>query len=90
MDYYRPHTFKATASTLYLLTSQMRPNQFSGAVAGCMPEFIEMMQVVLRGRSGTVQFDRDSNVCLDKPMESTGQQTSLVHSFVHIQLYISR
>jgi len=32
------------------------PNQFSGAVAGCTPEFIEMIQVVLSERSGAAQF----------------------------------
>jgi len=32
------------------------PNHLSGAVAGCTPEFIEMIHVVLSRRSGAAQF----------------------------------
>ena len=34
----------------------LMPNQFSGAVAGCPPEIIEMIQIVLSRRSGAAQF----------------------------------
>jgi hypothetical protein len=34
----------------------MPSNNFSGAVAGCMPDFIEMIQVVLSRMSGAAHF----------------------------------
>jgi hypothetical protein len=36
--------------------TNLPPNQFSGAVAGCTPEFIEMMQVIPSRESGAAQF----------------------------------
>ena len=39
-----------------MVTTQMPPNQISGAVAGCTPDFIEMIQDVLSRWSGAAQF----------------------------------
>jgi hypothetical protein len=36
--------------------TKMPPNQFSGTVAGCTPEFIDKIQVMLSRGSGVAQF----------------------------------